>query len=288
MKRTLLIVAGMLGASGPVLMDSAVKGTALLVVAAIASLTLRRDSAATRHLVWLLAMAAMLVVPVLSAILPRWRVLPEWVRIPSAMAVVLTRPPAMARPADGAMERARPAVPEDVASPSASAYQPAVRPPDSRPASAAASRSWLDAVTPVWALGSCAHPAAPGLAPDAREDRAAWDGHRIVRASVADSPSHRKCPGSRVLAAQDRATGHLVDSPGPDHSAGLGHPSISPDASRRRRAMGRRATAIGPAARAGPHQASRHHGSTAGADRVCHALVQSPGVAGRLASGGGV
>ena len=138
MKRTLLIVAGMLGASGPVLMDSAVKGTALLVVAAIASLTLRRDSAATRHLVWLLAMAAMLVVPVLSAILPRWRVLPEWVRIPSAMAVVLTRPPAMARPADGAMERARPAVPEDVASPSASAYQPAVRPPDSRPASAAA------------------------------------------------------------------------------------------------------------------------------------------------------
>ena len=164
MNRTLLIVAGMFGASGPVLMDSAVKGTALLVVAAIAALTLRRDSAATRHLVWLLAMAAMLVVPVLSAMLPRWRVLPEWVRIPPARAVVSTGPPAMARPADGAMERARPAVPEDVASPSATAYQPAVRPPDSRPASAtpaaipasaAASWSWLDALTLVWALGSC-------------------------------------------------------------------------------------------------------------------------------------
>jgi beta-lactamase regulating signal transducer with metallopeptidase domain/uncharacterized membrane protein len=154
MTRTLLIVAGMFGASGPVLMDSAVKGTALLVVAAIAALTLRRDSAATRHLVWLLAMAAVLVVPVLSAMLPRWRVLPEWVRIP----------PAMARPGDGAMEPARPAVPEDVASPSATAYRPAVRPPDSRPASAtpaaipasaAASWSWLDALTLVWVLGSC-------------------------------------------------------------------------------------------------------------------------------------
>jgi beta-lactamase regulating signal transducer with metallopeptidase domain/uncharacterized membrane protein len=149
MNRTLLIVAGMFGASGPVLMYSAVKGTALLVVATIAALTLRRDSAATRHLVWLLAMAAMLVVPVLSAMLPRWRVLPEWVRIPPARAVVSTGPPAMARPADGAMERARPAVPEDVASPSASSTPAAI------PASAAASWSWLDALTLVWALGSC-------------------------------------------------------------------------------------------------------------------------------------
>jgi hypothetical protein len=55
----------------------AVKGTALLVVAAVAAMILRRDSAATRHLVWLLAMVAMLIVPVLSATLPRWRVLPE-------------------------------------------------------------------------------------------------------------------------------------------------------------------------------------------------------------------
>ena len=70
----------------------------------------------------------------------------------------------MASPADGAMERARPAVPEDIALPSATAYQPAVGPPESRPASAtpaaipesaAASRSWLDALTLVWALGSC-------------------------------------------------------------------------------------------------------------------------------------
>ena len=47
-------------------------------LAAIAAMLLRRDSAATRHLVWLLAMVAMLVVPVLSAMLPHWRALPEW------------------------------------------------------------------------------------------------------------------------------------------------------------------------------------------------------------------
>ena len=164
MNRTILIVAGVFSASSPVLIDSAVKGTALLVVAAIAALILRRDSAATRHLVWLLAMVAMLVVPVLSAMLPRWRVLPEWVRIPPDTAVVSTRPPSMARPADGAIEVARHADPEEVASPSATAYQPAAGPPDSRPASvtpaaipapAVASWSWLDALPLVWAIGSC-------------------------------------------------------------------------------------------------------------------------------------
>src|SRR5262245_42273216 len=129
MNRTILIGAGVFSASSPVLMDSAVKGTALLVVAAVAAMILRRDSAATRHLVWLLAMVAMLVVPVLSAMLPRWRVLPEWVRIPTDTAVVSTRPPSMARPADGAIEVARHADPAGVASPSATAYQPAAGPP---------------------------------------------------------------------------------------------------------------------------------------------------------------
>ena len=50
-------------------------------VGGVAAVMLRRDSAATRHLVWLLAIVAMLVVPVLSAMLPQWRVLPEWAGI---------------------------------------------------------------------------------------------------------------------------------------------------------------------------------------------------------------
>src|SRR5271163_3321608 len=103
MNRTILIVAGVFSASSLLLMDSAVKGTALLVVAAVAVMILRRDSAATRHLVWLLAIVAMLVVPVLSALLPQWRVLPAWAGIPPETAVVSARPPSIAKPADGAV-----------------------------------------------------------------------------------------------------------------------------------------------------------------------------------------
>ena len=73
MNRTILTVAGMLSASSFVLLDSAVKGAALLVLAALAALMLRRDSAATRHLAWLLAMVALLAAPFLSALLPQWR-----------------------------------------------------------------------------------------------------------------------------------------------------------------------------------------------------------------------
>src|SRR5260370_32838629 len=104
MNRTFLTVAGVISASSPLLVESAVKGTALLVLAAIAATILRRDSAATRHLVWLLAMVAMLVVPVLSAMLPQWRVLPQWAAIAPKPVVVDSRPPSLASPAQRAGE----------------------------------------------------------------------------------------------------------------------------------------------------------------------------------------
>lgn len=65
-------------ASGLLLVDSAIKGGLLLAFAAVTAMMLRRDSAATRHLVWLVAIVAMLFVPALSALLPQWRVLPGW------------------------------------------------------------------------------------------------------------------------------------------------------------------------------------------------------------------
>ena len=55
MNCTLLAVAPLSNASSSVLLDSIVKGTALLMLAAVAAAILSRDSAATRHRIWLLA-----------------------------------------------------------------------------------------------------------------------------------------------------------------------------------------------------------------------------------------
>src|SRR4051812_34251665 len=78
MTRAILMVVGASGASGLLifLADSAVKGTTLLALAFVAAAARRGDSAAPRHLVWLVAVAALLVVPALSAVLPGGRVLP--------------------------------------------------------------------------------------------------------------------------------------------------------------------------------------------------------------------
>jgi len=97
MNCTLLAAAVLPSDSSLVLMDSAVKGTALLLLAAIAALILRRDSAATRYLVWMLAIIAMLVVPALSSMLPQWRVLPRWTEVRLETAVAGTSPFSIAR-----------------------------------------------------------------------------------------------------------------------------------------------------------------------------------------------
>ncbi|MHB9081088.1 MAG: M56 family metallopeptidase [Pirellulaceae bacterium] len=81
MNRTLLPVAVVFGTSSLLLVDSAIKGGVILTLAAFVGILLRRDSAATRHLVWLVAIVAMLVVPVFSATLPQWQVLPAWAAI---------------------------------------------------------------------------------------------------------------------------------------------------------------------------------------------------------------
>src|SRR5689334_9082088 len=162
MDRTILIGAGALGASSPVLLDSAVKGMALLVVAAVTTMVLRRDSAATRHLVWLLAIVALLVVPVLSALLPQWRVLPEWAAISSPPdARQREWPPQLSRvllpPLPELPQNAEQA---ELERPSPTVDQEAAEPPDSRPApatpegiAAPAVSRWLNALPLVWAIG---------------------------------------------------------------------------------------------------------------------------------------
>ena len=78
MNRILFSITALLSAAVPLLFDSALKGAALLSLASVVALGLWKASAATRHLVWLVAVAALLVLPVLSVALPQWRVLPKW------------------------------------------------------------------------------------------------------------------------------------------------------------------------------------------------------------------
>jgi hypothetical protein len=58
----------------PLLADAAIKGLVIFGAAAIAVAFCRRRSAATRHAIWAGAVAAQLSLPVLSALLPAWRV----------------------------------------------------------------------------------------------------------------------------------------------------------------------------------------------------------------------
>jgi len=57
-----------------VLLDASVKGLIVLTIAGALSVALRRASAASRHLVWSLALISLIGLPVLSAVLPSWQV----------------------------------------------------------------------------------------------------------------------------------------------------------------------------------------------------------------------
>ena len=50
-----------------------VKSALILGIAAMTALVLRRAAAASRHLVWSLALASLLVLPLLSVALPAWQ-----------------------------------------------------------------------------------------------------------------------------------------------------------------------------------------------------------------------
>ncbi len=159
----LLAVPAIFDAPSFVLADSAFKGTALLILAGAAAMVLRRDSAATRRLVWLLAIAAMLVVPVLSVMLPHWRVLPWWAGVPVKTAVADSSRPSIERSPDGAV-----GMPSDanagIVEPLSTEHQAALHLPNSRPALATAEvtpqpRVWkwnvFNALPLVWEVGFC-------------------------------------------------------------------------------------------------------------------------------------
>jgi beta-lactamase regulating signal transducer with metallopeptidase domain len=58
----------------PILADAAIKGFIILTLAAIAARVMSKGPAARRHLLWVLAFTGTLVIPILSAISPSWRI----------------------------------------------------------------------------------------------------------------------------------------------------------------------------------------------------------------------
>ena len=59
------------------LSHTALKGAAVLLVALLAGLSLRRVAAARRYAIWITAVAALAVLPLAMSLLPAWRVLPK-------------------------------------------------------------------------------------------------------------------------------------------------------------------------------------------------------------------
>lgn len=62
----------------PFILDLAAKSTLLLLLALSVTLVFRRVTPAVRHLIWSLALIGLLALPVLTCLLPAWRVLPVW------------------------------------------------------------------------------------------------------------------------------------------------------------------------------------------------------------------
>jgi beta-lactamase regulating signal transducer with metallopeptidase domain len=60
------------------LLDSAAKGTVILLFAALVVRLASRASASARHWVWFISLAGLLLLPVFRLALPAWRVLPQW------------------------------------------------------------------------------------------------------------------------------------------------------------------------------------------------------------------
>ncbi len=81
------------------LVDTGAKGLILMAAAGLAAAALRRNAAAARHLVWMLALCGLLILPVVSLMMPKWTlpILPA-IEAP-AVAPIAATPPIATAPA---------------------------------------------------------------------------------------------------------------------------------------------------------------------------------------------
>jgi beta-lactamase regulating signal transducer with metallopeptidase domain len=120
--------------------DAAVRGTIVLLAALAATGLMRRSSASARHLVWLAALGALLLLPIARGFVPEWRVLP----LPAAP---LALSPAHASIERSSVDRPIVAAPPEVNASAAPAT--AV----SAPAPWWVSMDWIRLALMVWAAG---------------------------------------------------------------------------------------------------------------------------------------
>ena len=249
----------------------------------MAARILRRDSAATRYLVWLLVVVAVLTVPALSAVLPQWRVLPRWAGNATEAVALETRQPSFTA-ANGPVQLPQSPGPVNVDRPVDVANHPAAELPNSRPASGVSLWNWAAALPLVWAMGS--------VALIVRLTAARWMlWNTERRAMVVSRPMQPSEETDDLIltafaaapASGHRSRGDIAHPPGEDDPGGLGYFSMPPHASRGGAALERRAGTVGPVARTGPRQSPRHGGTVPWAACLCDALVQSAGVVRRPA-----
>jgi beta-lactamase regulating signal transducer with metallopeptidase domain/protocatechuate 3,4-dioxygenase beta subunit len=166
-----------------VLAVAAAKGAGVLAVAALVALALRRASAALRHLVWTLALAVTLLLPLAAVLVPAWHlpllparaVVPLNVIDPPAASVPSLAPTAVDQPSLPRVSSVR-SEDDTVATPSirdrtpavrlsTAAIQPSIQPRRIRPplstvllaiwatGSMAVTASWIVGLVAVWRLG---------------------------------------------------------------------------------------------------------------------------------------
>ena len=128
--------------------DAIVRSTAVLVIAAVLAGVLRRSSAAARNQVWLVATAAVLAMPLLTLLLPHWRVLPARAAPPPAPVV-----PAAAAPIEADAPLAEIAVPSPSPSPPNKSSPPA-QSAQPRASPISSDLTWRHAVAVAWLLGA--------------------------------------------------------------------------------------------------------------------------------------
>jgi beta-lactamase regulating signal transducer with metallopeptidase domain len=154
----------------PILIDGALKGAVLVVIAAVAAYLLRNRSAASRHAAWTAAVIGHLAIPALMLLLPAWQMpfLPaaSWMQAEAAAPATPATSANVATPAGEAGKPAISAAPAGTVTPKASG---AARPdaatsrdgktstlaPVSEPitASATAGRPIIPIVAAIWMVG---------------------------------------------------------------------------------------------------------------------------------------